>query len=212
MIRAKASFRIAYPTNSHNIIKEKPRQNANVGIVRKSEALVFDRSNCLATLADQNNPTSKIAACSKGLNQETSGDQLGEEILNKFQPHPSGSESTDKTYDIFGKAKEMVKAIQAHNPSGSRICDWLAIDLRSGTLAREIFVPAHTDKANNPGRTRMFSARKPNAYFSQLGEPISKAANFRLPHGPVKTAEKASAEPNIISARKASSKRSDERD
>ncbi len=70
-----------------------PTQGSSV----ENDDPVFDRSNRLATLADQYNPTSKTKVCSSGLNQDTSGDQPEEEILNKFQPQPSGSESADKT-------------------------------------------------------------------------------------------------------------------
>ena len=76
-----------------------------------------------ATRLDQNSPIAKTIICSSKLNDVDCPTQGFATAPSKFQPHPSGSEITGKTYENFASAKEIVKAIQAIKPNGTRT--WL---------------------------------------------------------------------------------------
>src|SRR4030042_4239683 len=126
---------------------------------------------------------------------------------NKCHPQPKGSFSTPKTRLSLGSANETVKAIHAINPNGSNTCACVATARLSKRRVPENFCPAHTAVEKMAGRRSRVSARYAEAYPTQGSEPISKAAVFNQPHGPVKTAANVTTEPNMTNARKVSSKR-----
>ena len=103
-----------HPTNNQSIANEKIPENAISGRADFSVVLIRQATRLL-----QNKPIAKTRVWISKLSEVVCPTLAKPVMPIKFHPHPSGSETTGRTYENLVKAKEIVNAIQDIKPKGT---------------------------------------------------------------------------------------------